>query len=262
MAGLGPLERIVRSWFPDPWLSRYAYDTRIGGFGLQWPVVLALGLAGVALLARRRRFAPLVLLVVPAAVTLAVMPMSWWPRYTLFVPLLALGFGAVALARLPRVAATVVGALVVVATTASLWVATAHGNAIVEEGGGLPSLSAMVRLVGASAEERQNLGLWGECASLRTIPPGSRVAWDDFNMLHAIAGPRSDRLALAPIVPTTDPANLLRQARDMGADFLLLHDTGISLIAARRDPGAFTVIGPGCRATQIVAVSRDAASIP
>lgn len=258
LADLWPVARIARSWFADPWVTRYFYDTRIGGFGVEWPLVLIFGMAGVAILVRGRRFAPLVLLVAPALVTLASMPMSWWPRLTLFVPLIVLALAAIALTRLPRVAASVAGALVVVATMVSLWVATAHGNAPVREGEGLPSLPSMVRLVGSSAEERENLGFWGQCASLRTIPPGSRVAWDDFNLLHAIAGPKSDRFALAPVVPTTDPLNLLRQARDMGADYLLLHDTGLSLVAAKRDPQAFTILGPGCRATQIVAVSRDA----
>jgi 4-amino-4-deoxy-L-arabinose transferase-like glycosyltransferase len=258
LAGSGPVARIARSWFADPWVTRYVYDTRIGGFGVQWPVVLILGLAGVVLLVRGRRYAPVVLLVVPALVTLSTMPMSWWPRLTLFVPLIVLALAAVALTRLPRLAASGLGALVVVATTVSLWVATAHGNAAVQDQQGLPSLPAMIRLVGSSLDERQDLGFWRQCRTLRTIPPGSRVAWDDFNLLHAIAGPRSDRFALAPVVPTTDPANLLRQARDMRADYLLLHDTGFSLVAAKRDPAAFTIVGPGCWATQIVAVSPDA----
>lgn len=260
--GLGPLEQILRSWFADRALDRYSYGGRLGGFGLEWPLVLVLAVAGVAFLVRGRRFAGLLLLVMPAAITLVVMPMAWWARYTLFVPVVALGLAAVALTRLPRLGGVMSMALVVLATSVSVWVATAHGNAIVEDGKGLPTLSAMIRLVRASPEERHNLGFWRQCASLATIPPGSRVAWDDFNMLHAIAGPRSDRFALEPIVPTSDPADLLRQASELDADYFLLHDDGVSLAAARQEPAAFTVVGPGCLSTQIVAVSPDARPAP
>jgi hypothetical protein len=262
LAAFGPIERIVRSWFADPWTRRYVYDTRLGGFGIEWPLLLVLGLAGAALLAGRRRFAPLVLLALPAALTLVTMPMSWWARLTLFVPLLVVGLAAVALTRLPRPAAGALGALIVLATTASLGVATAHGNAYVQQGRSLPSLSVMLRLVRASAEERGSLGIWGECASLAAIPPGSRVAWDSFNMLHAIAGHRYDRFAIAPITATSDSSSLFEQARALDVDILLLHDAGVSLRAATRDPQRFTILGPGCRGTQIVAVSQDTARSP
>lgn len=260
MASLAPLGRVLFSWFADPGLSNYAYDTRIGGFGIQWAGVLALGLLG-GFMALRRRHWPVLLIVGPAVLTLLTMPMSWWPRLTLFVPLAAVALAAVALSRLSqarpvgRAIATVAAAGLVLAASASLWVATAHFNVAIRPGTAVgPTLSSMISLAEDPGTKRADLGWWATCADLRSLPPGARVSQDDFNLLHLVTGHTLQEVALQSIGPVSGAADLRSQASALGADHLLLTMGGPASQAAMSDPAHFTFLGPACGVLDMVQV--------
>jgi hypothetical protein len=260
MASLAPLGRVLFTWFADPGLSSYSYDTRIGGFGIQWAAVLALSVVGLLFALRWRRW-PILLVVGPAALTLVTMPMSWWPRLTLFVPVAAVTLAAVALSRLSqaglagRVTANLAAAGLVLAASASLWVATAHFNFAIRPGTALgPTLGSMVSLVVDPRSKRANLGFWAVCADLRSLPPGARVSQDAFNLLHLVTGHTLQEFALQSLGPVSSAADLRSQASALGADHLLLTMGGPASLAALSDPVHFTFLGPACSGLDIVRV--------
>jgi hypothetical protein len=260
VASLAPIGRLLFSWFADPWLSSYAYDTRIGGFGIQWAAILGLAVVGGVMALRLRRW-PILVVVGPAVLTLLTMPMSWWPRLTLFVPVAALALAAVALSRLAqarprgRLAATLAAAGLVLAASASLWVATAYFNVAIRSGTALgPTFSSMVSLAADPGTKRADLGYWAVCAELRSLPPGARVSQDDFNLLHLVTGHSLQEVVLKSLGPVSSAADLRAQASALGADHLLLTMRGPASVAAMSDPAHFTFLGPACGGLDMVRV--------
>ncbi|HKG56158.1 MAG TPA: glycosyltransferase family 39 protein [Candidatus Limnocylindrales bacterium] len=252
--------RILYSWFADLALSSYQFDTRIGGFGIQWPIILVLAVVGVIVAARRYLW-PTLAIVVPAAVTLLTMPMSWWPRLTLFVPVLAIALAAVALSRIAasgRRASTaaVVGALAIsVVASVSLWRATARFNVgVTPPPVTTPDVGRMARLVATPDVKRSELGLWRDCATLGAIPTSAHVAVDAFNLIHLITGHDLAVVVTGSIPQSADAASLLKTARAAGADHLLLAAGGANRAFAASDPDHFVVVGPACRGSDIVRV--------
>jgi hypothetical protein len=260
VASLAPIGRLLFSWFADPWLSSYAYDTRIGGFGIQWAAIVGLAVVGGVMALRLRRW-PILVVVGPAVLTLLTMPMSWWPRLTLFVPVAALALAAVALSRLAqarprgRLAATLAAAGLVLAASASLWVATAYFNVAIRSGTALgPTFSSMVSLAADPGTKRADLGYWAVCAELRSLPPGARVSQDDFNLLHLVTGHSLQEVVLKSLGPVSSAADLRAQASALGADHLLLTMRGPASVAAMSDPAHFTFLGPACGGLDMVRV--------
>lgn len=254
LAGMSPWRQVAASWLGDFRAASYTYDTRIGGYGLAWPVVVALGVVGVALLARSRRFLPIGAIVLPAATTLAVMPMPWWPRLTLFVPVIAMALAALALTRLPRRAGLVLGAVVVLASLVSLGIATRRANATAgPSSASRPSISGLVRLVATGAGDRAELGLWADCRGFEAIPRGATVATDRFNLVHLVVGHDLDRILAPNVEPTADPAVLRAEAAAAGAAYLVLQQDA-SKAAVLADPTTFEDLGPVCRSVELVRV--------
>ena len=128
LVGFGSIEQTLRSWVADWGLHSYDYNQRPGGFGLAWLVVLPFAVGGGALLARRRDFAVLGLVVAPALITLAVMTSPWYARYTLFIPGVLLPLAAVALEWLRPRLRTLLGLGLVGLAAVSLLFANAAPN--------------------------------------------------------------------------------------------------------------------------------------
>jgi hypothetical protein len=80
------------------------------------------------------------------------------------------------------------------------------------------------------------------------------VATDGFNLLHLVVGPDLAHVLTAPIKPTSNPAELLREARSVGATHLAILSSGASGAAVRADPAAFELLGDVCRGVEIVAL--------
>jgi 4-amino-4-deoxy-L-arabinose transferase-like glycosyltransferase len=92
LAGSSPPIRIAKSWVNQ--FHTVAYDQRLGGFGLLWPVLEIPALtAFTVLLFVRRRWLVIVNLLVPFGLIFLFTPDKWWSRFTvvLLVP------GAIAL---------------------------------------------------------------------------------------------------------------------------------------------------------------------
>ena len=255
LQGLDPLRQIAASWLGDFGATQYSFDTRIGGFGLVWLLVVALAAAGIVLLVRSRRIGPILGVFLPAVVTLLVMPMGWWPRLTLFIVVAALTLAAVSLTRLDRRVGLAVGMVIALLATASLGVATYTANVQgLASGSGPVHILQLTRLVRADAATRADLGLWRTCRAFSTLPTGAAVATDGFNLLHLVVGPDLAHVLTAPIKPTSNPAELLREARSVGATHLAILSSGASGAAVRADPAAFELLGDVCRGVEIVAL--------
>jgi Dolichyl-phosphate-mannose-protein mannosyltransferase len=256
LVGESPIRQILASWFGDLSTRSYPFDTRIGGFGLAWPVIAILAIGGGLLLARSRRIAPLLAVYVPAVVTLAVMPMGWWPRLTLFVVVAALALAAVVLTRLDRRPGLVVGFLIALLAIRSLGVASATANTTARASGSGPvTLIGLIKVIRADDKTRAHLGLWAECRGFDQLPDGAIVATDGFNLLHLVVGHNLTRRLTPPIEPTADPARLLAEARAFGATYLAILMSGASEAAVRADPTSFRSLGAVCRDVEIVALA-------
>jgi hypothetical protein len=246
---LGSLERIARSWTADPGLRSYPYDVRIGGFGVQWLPLLATAAVGLVVLLRRRRWLPLVGVVMPAAVTLLVMPMDWWPRLTLFVVPPAAALAAVTLTWLRPRPAWLVGIVLAVAATWSLSVATFGGHNFTLEPTGSSSFRGMARALVAPESERRQLGLWGTCAAFERLPVGATVATSGFNLLGLIAGQDFERRLAEPLRAADQAADVAAQMHERGATYLVALVGDPAARAAAGDPARFRALGPSCRGT-------------
>ncbi len=247
LEGKSWLGQVLASWIADWHLTHYAYNVRPGGLGRAWPLVLPIAALGVAVLARRRRMAPLAIVVLPAVVVLLIMPMPWYARLTLFVPGIALPLAAVALdAFHPRL--RTVGALVLVAVAAvSLGVANVRPNIdlrpAVRDTGARHYLGL---LLDSDAARRSNVSLRAACAGFDVIPAGSRVAPGGFNLLHGVVGPNLDRILTDPLGPVSTPAELADELRRQGATWLVTSlGGGVDQVAAAA-PDLFAGHGEIC----------------
>ena len=188
LAGMDRVRQIATSWLGDLQLARYGYDTRIGGFGLAWLLIIGLAAAGLATRLAGRWIVPILGIVLPSVLTLLVMPMPWWPRLTTFAFVACAGLAAVALTRMhPRVG-QVAALIVASAGLASLYSANATANAeLVTGDGGRAGVSAELRLVRAGEATRQ---IWDpgrnvDHSNSCHLAPGSK--WIRFNLPHCTA---------------------------------------------------------------------------
>jgi hypothetical protein len=122
---LGTAERVLRSWMQ--WSGPAVdFDDRMAGLGWAWPL---LAVPAIALFASRRARgqqarAPIAFVLMLTAVCFALQPMSWWPRYTLWV----WGGGALAMAAAAEhAAATGRQALLAVCLAAATALCVAEG---------------------------------------------------------------------------------------------------------------------------------------
>ena len=248
--------QIAASWLADYGLTTYEAGMRFGGFGLAWPFVLGLGATGVMLLARRRSFLPIVVLCVPALVTLAIMPMPWWERYTLFVPVLAAALAALALSArgLPR--AAVASRIATLGITAlmfgSLAIAYRTANIHPVLGRPKPGIIQLVRLVAADEPTRRNIALWQDCSEFAQMPAGSRVLTDGFNLLHLVVGPDLDRALLSTVAGNADLRAGINRGGSTATHLALVRPENIA--AAIADPDTFEPLGPVCLRVELFKV--------
>jgi len=253
LAGLGRLAQIARAWLGDLTTTRYAFDTRIGGFGVLWLPAVAVAAVGTVRLVLERRYLVVLGIVAPTVVTLLVMPMPWWARLTTFALALGLALAAATLSRLPARAGTAAMAITVATAIFSLVIVSRAANIATSPDGSRPRLDGLVRLVAADDTTRAHLGLWAECAGFGQVPAGSHVATDSFNLLHLVIGPNLERTLVPNVARTTDSGTLRSEAIANGAAYLALLSPD-SIAAATSDPARFGALGPVCRGVQLFAV--------
>jgi hypothetical protein len=254
LEGKGLLSQLLSSWLHDWQLQRYAYNVRPGGLGRAWPLVLLLAVGGVAVLARRRRFDVLGLVVLPAAVTLFTMPMPWYARLTLFLPGVALPLAALALdgiaVRRPRLASATAVVVVGVAAISLMW-ANARPNIDVSAAfGGVTRPPGPIGYLGyvfdPSEDRRLQVSLRAQCAGFAAIPAGARVLPAGFNLLHGVAGPGMDRILTDPPASVADAGALAASADAVGAGWIVTATgSGDNRIAASA-PDRFEPHGETC----------------
>jgi hypothetical protein len=250
LAGVPSLLRAPASWIWDWALTSYAYNQVPGGFGLAWLLILAL--AALALVRARvdRRF--VVMVVLPAAVTLLIMPMAFYARLTLFIVVAVLPLAAIGLDSLPARLARTTGATLVALAVISLGVATVTSNYPLTANKRGP-LDALARAVLDGPERGyQTLGLWKVCRSFGDIPTGSRVVVADFGLPHAVVGP-DRRLVLTDPLPVVDDGTLLPALHALHADYLVYRSDG-PIASMVRAAGTFPEPGEGCLSSEFVRV--------
>jgi 4-amino-4-deoxy-L-arabinose transferase-like glycosyltransferase len=261
LEGLGLPAQLLSSWIADWRLDQYVYNIRPGGLGRAWPLILVMALAGVALLIRQRAWAPLVLVVLPAVLTLATMPMPWYARLTLYVPAVAIPLAVVALEALGRLAgpgrvAASVGAIILVGVAAlSLAFANIRPNIDVRDAIANHrqpvGRAYLAYVLEPSDARRDEVSLRADCAGFRVIPRGARVAPTGFNLLHGIAGPEFDRILTDPIPVLADASALIDAMHARGAGWLVTDDGGpLDALAASR-PDAFEPQGRTCLTARV-----------
>jgi hypothetical protein len=247
--------QLAQSWLADWNLTRYAYNVRPGGLGRAWPLLLLAAAIGVTLLVRRRSFAPLILVVLPAAVTLATMPMPWYARLTLFLPAIAAPLALVALDAVPRRAATPAALAIVAVAAVSAGFANIHPNIDISAALG-PSQHAgftnYIRyILDPAAERRANVSLRSDCRGFGEIPDGVTVGAAGFNLLHGVVGPSLSRRLSDPIAGSSDAAGLASTARSMGATWIVTSAGGDNETLARGAPDLFIDRGAICQGAHL-----------
>ena len=258
IAGMAPLAQIAKSWTNDFFLLTYLEDVRIGGFGVAWLPLLALGVIGAVVHVRKRGWLVLALLGVPTAATLVLMPGPWWPRYTLFLAVLAAGFAALALSRGPRTVRVIGVPLLAALALWSVVMANRTGNYQLHAGGPYrPSLGAVVKLLRSNAVVRRHISHWEECQAFESLPVGARVRTDGFQFPHLIIGSHLERALLIPFFgPAISPEAAISFDGEV-ATHLVISDP-VHIAAARADQSRFTPLGSACRGAEMFAVNANA----
>jgi hypothetical protein len=275
-------ELLLRSWIADFGARHYGYAVSMGGYGVQWLPVLVLAVIGAGTLihgSRRPTFAlangyAALAIVASVAIALAVAPMSWWARLTLFAIVASLAFAVVALSRIPRRLALVAGATLAIAATWSVGVATATSNISIDSSGRPATMLRLAQLVMGDVAAANGLGMWPQCSAFERIPDGARVTLESdelrrvtragqvqivgfgFNLPHLVVGHRLQRRLVARIAPTDDPVELRMRALAVGATHLVLITRGPSVTAARRDAAQFKSLGVACVGTFDIEVTE------
>jgi hypothetical protein len=259
LEGKGALGQLLHSWTADWGLRRYSYNVRPGGLGAAWPAILVIAAAGLVLLVRRRGVAPITFVLIPAAATLATMPMPWYARLTLFLPAVALPLAALTIDALRPPLAMVAGLALVAVATVSLTFANARPNIDIQTGTP-PHLASVPQYVSfvlrADDARRANVSLRAECAGFEAIPPGSVVAPGGFNLLHGPVGPNLDRTLGDPLPAAGDPPKLAAALRGVGAGWLVTGSGGGPDRIASSAPDLFKPLGAICQGGRLYELVR------
>ena len=235
LEGKSLLGSLLASWTWDWQLIRYPYNVRPGGLGRAWPFIAVLAVLGAGVLLRHRRGAALMLVVLPATLTLFVMPMPWYARLTLFLPAVGLALVAVVLDELGSRLRLVAGLVIVGVAAISLTFANIFPNVDLRpQESRTTSFPAYLRLLRSDADQREGISLRAACAAFDQIPAGARVASDGFSLLHAGAGHDMDRVLTESMKGVTTSDELLAKMRVEDADWLVTAGGGpVNKLAAR-----------------------------
>ncbi len=86
-ANLPSWRQALASWQTDlpGQVTTYGYDQRLGGFGIQWPLLELPALVLFTLYALWKRLDLCFTLVLPTLIVFLVQPASWWSRYMVFI---------------------------------------------------------------------------------------------------------------------------------------------------------------------------------
>ena len=219
----GKFGQIIGSWATDLHRHTYSYDQRLGGFGIQWPVILvpALVVVGIAWLRKRTQLIWLGI-IFTSLVVLLVIGGGWWSRYTIFLP--AAGCAALAYVlerlarlRLPwRLAPTVIVLAFMGAATTSMWWAADPPNIVALPGGPhAATFKDAVNLTKLSAAQRAvSVYPWAIQTDLAAMPKGAAIGMfpDDLTFTHPFVG-TDLRHELIPLTKTTSASALAREMR-------------------------------------------------
>jgi hypothetical protein len=280
----GAVGAVVKSWLYDLHRHAYIYDQRLGGFGLQWPVIVVPALVVATVWFARYRPAYLFGFIVPIVVLSFASSAAWWSRFT--IALAGAGFVCLAhgLERLAcraaagrerfgrlavsRYGAGLVSAAFVAATGISMWWATnPTGYQLVENGqlrfGTVQQISQVMGL----PHPETVVYPWFSYTELdQVVPVGSTLAIvaDQQIFTHPLVGEDLQRHLVALPPPNT--------ADELGAEmtkaktsFVFLGPTNLtnSVIA---DPTHFLPVGrflyqlghwPECSQPTITIVSQS-----
>jgi hypothetical protein len=223
LRGMSALEQVLRSWLHDWQQSAYAYNGRPGGFGRAWTVIAPMALAGASLLAWRRSYAALGLLVAPTLLALVVLTSPWYARYTLFVPMLGAALAAPLLDRVRGTLGMLAQLAILGLAVFSLGAANLQPNVPMRAVPRGDPGAYVGFVLGAPDEERALIGLAGACSERALIPAGARVlVARQYFVPHAVVGPDLDRvLVQPPIGAVGDAGRVLELMQAAGADWLV-----------------------------------------
>ena len=250
-AALAPLSepaRVAHTWFEVSGFA-HAFDERMAGLGLAWPlvalpaIVFTVVSAAKGTLSGERRVALLVVFAA-TAIAFAVQPLRWWPRFTVWL----WGAGAVAIAHSAEalIAARrerVVAAALAVLTCSALvegGVAVVHANGL----GRAVARDGLAALFAGDGRNAPNAAEWVDDSFWKSgvadAPHICRGAWkpdtDDANLdgVFAQLSPRPHVHVLAD--DDGDWSDVQRAAKDAGCTDLLLLRGSPVLPLAQKDP--------------------------
>ena len=247
LSGRSLISQLATSWTADWQLTRYAYNVRPGGLGRAWLVILVIAVGGLLLLIRRRQLDAVALVIVPATITLLVMPMPWYARYTLFLVAIALPLVALALSTIRPSFATIAGLGLVGLAAVSLAFANIRPNIDLRPAVATVGVRDYLAFVfDPDASRRANVDLRAACAGFSVIPPGARVVPGGFNLLHAVAGPNFDRILVNSVGSPAGPEALASAMRAQGAEWLATSGGGRLDQLAASAPDQFMAHGEMC----------------
>ncbi len=259
--GFGAIGEIVKSWLNDLHRHAYVYDQRLGGFGLQWPIIVVPALVIGTVWFARHRPTYLFAFIVPVLAVSFASSAAWWSRYT--IALAGAGFVCLAhgLERLARLAAArrarsgrfavsgyaagLMTAAFVTATGVTMWWATnPTGYQLVENGQLRSGTVTEITKVMGQPHPQTIIYPWFSYTELdAAVPAGSNLAIvaDEQMFTHPLVGDDLRRRLVA-VPPPNTAEELAAELTKAQASFVLLAPTGLAT-SVMGDPTRFLPVG-------------------
>jgi hypothetical protein len=229
LIGRGAIEQVALSWAHDWSITEYAYNARPGGFGRAWLAALPLGLVGLALLARRRAYAAIALVLVPTLLALVLLTSPWYARYTLFVPGAVWALGAVTLDRMAGWLRGAVAFGLVILASISLVFVNVYPNVRIDLPADprVPAAAYLNLALSGDESTRSMVDRRAHCSGVDVIPEPARVAVETLYLIpHAVVGPRLQRTLVQPPPTGSTIDELLTYLGDHDVGWLVVRRSG------------------------------------
>jgi hypothetical protein len=232
-APLGYLGQVVASWLTDLQHHPYYYDSRPGGFGLQWLFILAPALIYLLIYTFRYKWEFFWFLCLPVIIVLVLTSEPWMARYSMSLFVLASSGFAVILERfqmaryrLLRYADAALRVSFVVLTFVTLvWANTPTVYSTNVDG--YPTYLTISQLVRDAINGNANKVIepWPEYAAVDRLPVDSTIAFSGLDspmFTYPLVGTHFTRSLVRLPYSGTSARQLALSMRQVGANYLIL----------------------------------------
>ncbi len=230
-APVGYLGQLVVSWFTDLQHHPYYYDSRPGGFGLQWVFILAPALIYLLVYTFRHRWEFFWFLELPVIILLVLTQEPWMARYSMALFILAAAGFALILERLQGRRAVryanraLLGAFVGLTIVTLVWANTPTVYSM--NVNGYPTYLSFAKLarIAIKGQANREIQPWPQYKVVESLPAGSSIGFSGLDspmFTYPLVGQNLARQLVRLPYNGTSARGLAQSLRQVGTRYLVL----------------------------------------